>query len=187
MVAKATHLTGLITIALLLSVALNPAPLLAHVEAEMPDSVAEMEYRILLEFKPRDSSTRVKLAKVLLNQNKLAEAEQEFNRALTTSPNNLPALLGLSQLRLKQNRTTEALALTSKAVASAPDNASVLLAYGIVLAAANRPREALAIYRQGLDKLAARGKNPDTEHEQQQLENALQKLQDQHPDLNPDH
>ena len=54
--------------ALLLLAILCAVPVLAHVEGHMPDSVAEMEYRILLEFKPGDFTTRVKLAMVLMNQ-----------------------------------------------------------------------------------------------------------------------
>jgi Tfp pilus assembly protein PilF len=163
---------------LLIAFFFSAFPALAHVEGHMPDSVAEMEYRILLEFRPNKFETRVKLAFVLMNQDKLEEAEEEFNRSLTASPDNLQAHLGLSLLRLKQQRTTEALEMIKKAVKIGPDNPAVYLNYGLILEADNRPREARQIYNDGLAKLTLNPEAPEAEHDRQQLENALQKVVD---------
>lgn len=163
---------------LLLGLVASTTPSLAHVEEQMPDSVAEMEYRILLEFRPHKFETRVKLAFVLMNQNKLEEAEKEFNLSLLAAPQNLQAHLGLSLLRLKQQRTTEALEIIKKAEEIEPDNPAVYLNYGLILEADNRPREARQRYRDGLAKLVRNQEDPEVEHDRQQLENALQKLED---------
>jgi tetratricopeptide (TPR) repeat protein len=159
---------------LALSLAIPPAK--AHVEGHMPDSVAEMEYRIVLEFKPKDFATRVKLAMVLMNQDKQAEAEKEFEKALKTDPRNLQAHLGLSLLRLKRNRIGEALLMIEKAAKIAPDSAAVCLNYGKILEADNRPGQAAKMYNKGLGQLAADSDNPDAEHDRQQLETALRNL-----------
>jgi predicted Zn-dependent protease len=153
-------------------------PARAHVEGHMPDSVAEMEYRILLEFKPDDYASRVKLATVLMNQEKLAEAEKEFNRVRAAAPRNLPAQLGLSRLRAKQHRTDEALKIIEKAVALAPDKPAVYLCYGAILAAANRLPEARVMYGKGLASLAAKAEDPEATDIREELEKALKELAD---------
>ncbi len=161
---------------LLIALVVSTAPSLAHVEGHMPDSVAEMEYRILLEFKPNNFETRVKLAFVLMNQDKLMEAEKEFKRSLVTSPGNLQAHLGLSLLRLKQHKISAALEMIKKALEIEPDNPSVHLNYGLILEADNRPREAQQMYKAGLVKLTGKPDYPEVEHDRQQLKNALLKV-----------
>jgi len=111
-------------------------PVHAHVEKGMPDSVAEMEYRILLEFKPGDFASRIKLGMVLLNQNKFKEADKEFHRALTSSPENQQAYIGLSLLHLKQDQTAQALKFIKNAVSLDPENGEVYLHYGKILQSA---------------------------------------------------
>lgn len=170
---------------LLLALAVSTAPALAHVEGHMPDSVAEMEYRILLEFKPNKFETRVKLAFVLMNQDKLKEAEKEFKRSLDASPGNLQAHLGLSLLRLKQHKINAALEMIKKAVAIEPDNPVVHLNYGLILEADNRPREARQMYREGLAKLARKTEDPEVAHDRQQLEKALQRIEDKLIKIDP--
>lgn len=170
-------LTAIIALLLLTTLVFSTVPAQAHVEGHMPDSVAEMEYRILLEFRPNKFETRIKLAFVLMNQDKLEEAEKEFNRSLAASPRNFQAHLGLSQLRLKQHRTTEALEMIKKAVEIEPDNPAVYLNYGLILEDDNRPQEARQRYRDGLAKLAQNPKAPEAQHDRQQLESALQKIE----------
>ncbi|MCA1765027.1 MAG: tetratricopeptide repeat protein [Desulfobulbaceae bacterium] len=164
--------------ATLLALLIGASPTGAHVEGHMPDSVAEMEYRILLEFKPKDSVTRVKLAMVLTNLDKLAEAEKEFDRALSLDSQNLQAHIGLSILRLKQHRIDAALEMIKKAAQLAPDAPSVYLYHGRILEADHRPSEARHMYNQGLDQLAGGSENPDAEHDRQQLEKALGELEE---------
>jgi tetratricopeptide (TPR) repeat protein len=160
-----------------LLVILCAVPALAHVEGHMPDSVAEMEYRILLEFKPRDFAIRVKLATVLMNQDKLAEAEEEFYKALGSKPRDLQAHIGLTRLKLRQNKISDALAMIMKAVDIDPDSAIVYLYYGLTLEADKRPREAMQMYRLGLSKLEDNSSDPEELHEREQLQEALGKLE----------
>ena len=150
----------------------------AHVEGHMPDSVAEMEYRIFLEFKPNNVETRVKLATVLMNQDKLAEAEKEFNRCLDKSPRNLQANMGLSQLKLKQHKTSEALNLIKKAKGIDQDNPAVYLHYGQILEANDQTLEAKQMYKAGLEKILKNPKNLEVQHDRKPLEDALQKLEE---------
>lgn len=163
--------------AIALLVILCALPALAHVEGHMPDSVAEMEYRILLEFKPRDFAIRVKLATVLMNQDKLAEAEEEFYKALGAKPRDLQAHIGLTRLLLRQNKVSEALAMIKKAIKIAPGNAIVYLYYGLALEADKRPREAVQMYRLGLSNLEKNSTDPEYQHDRQQLQEALSKLE----------
>jgi len=151
-------------------------PAQAHVGDHMPDSVAEMEYRILLEFKPNEFATRIKLAMVLMNQNKLAEAEIEFNLALAKSPRNLSAHFGLSQLKLKQKKTAAALEIIKKALEIAPENPTVYLNYGRILEADNLPEKASQIYKIGLKKWDINHKYPEAAEDRQQLYQALRNI-----------
>ncbi|MBU0481807.1 MAG: tetratricopeptide repeat protein [Proteobacteria bacterium] len=146
----------------------------AHVEkGHMPDSVAEVEYKILLEFKPRDFDTRTKLALVLIRQSKLDEAEQELQRATAIAPGDSRILEGFTLLKLKQQKVSEALEYAQKAVAAAPDRGILFLHYGKALLADGRPEEALAMYRTGLKKV---GGNAD-DHDRQQLDEAIKSIE----------
>ena len=66
--------------------------------------------------------------------------------------------------------------MIKKAAEIEPDNPAVHLNYGLILEADNRPREARQMYRDGLAKLAQHPKAPEAQHDRQQLENALQKI-----------
>jgi tetratricopeptide (TPR) repeat protein len=175
---KTRQVTAAIAALLLTTLVFGLRPVCAHVEGHMPDSVAEMEYRILLEFKPDEYDIRVKLATALMNQNKLAEAEQEFNRVLAAVPRHVQAQLGLSRLGLKQNKTAEALRIIKKVVEIAPDKPEVYLCYGAILAAANRFPEARAMYEKGLAKLAADSDDHENRAKRELLEKALRELAD---------
>lgn len=95
----------------------------AHVaKGPMPDAVAEMEYRILLEFKPRNVEVRNKLGMVLYRSNKLSEAAAEFTTVLQTVPNNFDALDGLGLVLLGQQEFDRAEACFREALAIDPDD-----------------------------------------------------------------
>ena len=145
----------------------------AHVEGHMPDSVAEMEYRIFLEVKPKNFEIRVKLATVLMNQDKLAEAEKEFMRALTYSPRDLQTHIGLSQLKLKQQKINEALELIKKAKEIDRNNPSVYFNFGQILEVNKQLLEASQVYKEGLSKVAQNPKGPEAQHDKELLEEAL--------------
>ena len=122
-------------VSLILLVLLVPGlTALAHVEkGSMPDSVAEMEYRILLEFKPEDTVTRSLLGMALLRQNKLSEAEKEFRQLLKTDPKSFDALDSLGLVLLKQKRFPEALQLLQTAITIRPDDIMAHLHLGVTL------------------------------------------------------
>lgn len=100
----------------------------------MPDSVAEMEYRILLEFTPQDTATRSLLGMALLRQNKFAEAEKEFRKILESDPKNFDALDGLGLVLLRQKRGDQALPPLLAAIKIRPNDIMVHLHLGLTLA-----------------------------------------------------
>jgi Tfp pilus assembly protein PilF len=70
----------------------------AHYEGDLlPDSVAVMEYQMVISMAPKDMVTRNKLGMVYLRQNKLDKARKEFLGILKADPQNFDALdsLGL--------------------------------------------------------------------------------------------
>jgi tetratricopeptide (TPR) repeat protein len=89
----------------------------AHVAHDnMPDAIAEIEYRILLDFQPDNIETRNKLAMVLYRLDKLDEALVELQRVLELEPNNFDALDTLGLVRFKQGETQLALEYLETAV-----------------------------------------------------------------------
>lgn len=110
---------------------LTAATVQAHVEkGTMPDSVAEMEYRILLEFTPQDLATRSLLGMTLLRQGKLLEAEKEFRLILKSAPNDFDVLDSLGLVLYKQKRYPEALQHLQAAITIRPDDIMVHLHLG---------------------------------------------------------
>lgn len=167
--------TSLFSALLALSLIFVSQPVQAHVEKSMSDSAAEMEYRILLEFRPRDFTTRIKLGMVLINLNKLTEADEEFRRVLKSSPDSQQAHIGVALLHLKQNQPEKALELIKKAVDLAPEQGVVYLHYGKILESAARFEEALQIYKLGLGKLDPSPTSEDNHH-RGKFEKAIQDI-----------
>ncbi len=82
---------------------LTPVPALAHYTGELlPDSVAVMEYQMIISMQPNDTLTRNKLGMVYLRQNKLDKAKEQFLEILKIDPRNFDALdsLGIVSTRL---------------------------------------------------------------------------------------
>ena len=91
---------------------------IAHVSADsMPDSVAEVEYRIYLEFKPNDVVVLNKLGMVYYRLNKLPDAVREFSKVLRHDPDNYDALDGMGLVRAAQQEYDEAVRLHKQAIA----------------------------------------------------------------------
>lgn len=81
----------------------------SHIEhGGMPDSVAEMEYRILLEFEPLKHDVRNKLGNVLFRLKKYEEAKEEFLMVLAKEPDDLQAQIGLGQILMHEEKWSEA-------------------------------------------------------------------------------
>jgi len=131
-------------------------PVMAHVEkGYMPDSVAEMEFRILLEFKPEDSNTRSLLGMALIRQNKLSEAENEFRLLLKTAPDNFDALDSLGLVLLKQKRLPEAIKYLKEALKLRPDDVMVHLHLGQSLSNTGQSESARTTLSNGIRLLNA--------------------------------
>lgn len=149
----------------------------AHVEkGNMPDSVAEMEYRILLEFKPNNFDVRNKLGMVLFRAEKFADAAREFNYVLKKEPENVDALTGLGRVNTKTNNLQEALTFLQKAIALNPDGLHNYYYLGQAMETQGDMTGAEDAYRKGLDREVS----SQVEHYEQDrklLTEALQNLQ----------
>jgi len=143
---------SLIALVLLLS----PLPALAHIEkGNMPDSVAEMEYRILLEFKPDDNTTRSLFGMALLRQNKLSEAEKEFRFLLKSDPKDFDAHDSLGLTLFKQKRYPEARQELQTAIILHPDDILVHLHLGMTFGNTGQIEQARTTLATGIRLLTA--------------------------------
>lgn len=153
-------------------------PALAHIEkGNMPDSVAETEYRILLEFKPEDHKTRLLLGMTLFRQNKLHDAEKEFRHILKSEPKNFDALDSLGLLLLKEKRFPEALQLLQSAIAIRPTDVLIHLHLGLTLTSVNQTELARSTLTKGLTLLNTQGSSLAKEQQTAEFKTALANLQ----------
>lgn len=126
---------------------------LAHVSADsMPDSVAEVEYSIYLEFKPNDLTVRNKLGMVFYRMKKLPEAEREFATILKKQPENYDALDGMGLVRAAQGKYDEAIQLHRKSIALNPKDMMMYYHLGSALEKKNQIKEAAEAYNTALIK-----------------------------------
>lgn len=154
-------------ILILLVIMLTTATVQAHVEkGTMPDSVAEMEYRILLEFTPQDKATRSLLGMTLLRQGKHLEAEKEFRLILKDNPENFDALDSLGLVLYKQKRYPEAIQHLQTAITIRPDDIMVHLHLGQTLFIAGETESARETLTTGLNLL---GRQASSSSKDQQL------------------
>ena len=88
---------------------LLPSLAMAHYEGELlPDSVAVMEYSMVVSMTPKDTLTRNKLGMVYLRQNKVAKAKEQFQEILKLDPSNFDALDSMGLACDKEGRFKEA-------------------------------------------------------------------------------
>jgi len=128
-------------------------PARAHIEkGSMPDALAEMEYRILLDFQPEKTDIRNQLGMVLYRLNKLDEAAREFRTVLKQAPNDFNATDALGLVFLKKKEMAKAEAQFKKALAIKPDDILVHYHLGQVYAATGRLEEAMAGFNTALKK-----------------------------------
>jgi tetratricopeptide (TPR) repeat protein len=121
---------------------------LAHVSSDdMPDSVAEVEYSIYLEFKPADIPVRNKLGMVYYRLDKLQEAAREFARVLKHDPNNYDALDGMGLVKAAKQDFAAAITYHRQAIAIDADDMMGYFHLGSALEKNGLLREALAEYR----------------------------------------
>lgn len=89
----------------------------AHMDTEdLPDSVAIMQYQLLLYMNPDDSAPRNSLAMARYRTNELDEAEREFRYILERDPSNFDALDGLGIVLIKTKKYQEATECLDKAM-----------------------------------------------------------------------
>lgn len=139
----------------------------AHVSADsMPDSVAETEYRIFLEFRPNDIVVLNKLGMVYYRLNKLSDAVREFSKVLKMDPDNYDALDGLGMVKAAQQEYDEAIKYYQQAIGINKDDmvgyyhlAMALEEKGMISEAAEKYRTSLAkhekLYPPGTDNKKA--------------------------------
>jgi Flp pilus assembly protein TadD len=155
----------------------------AHPETGLlPDAIAELEYRIVLDITPNDIMTRNKLGIVLYRKNKLAEAGREFAEVLRIAPRDFDAHDGMGLVKLKERKCAEAVSWFRQAILLNGDDTMVHHSLGLALEELGRMQEAEAAYRQGLEvngRLLGRGVNREKELERQNvLLAALRTLQE---------
>jgi Flp pilus assembly protein TadD len=83
---------------------------------DLPDSVAIMQYRLLLYMNPDDTGPRNSLAMALYRTNELDEAEKELRHILERDPSNFDALDGLGIVLIRMEKHQEAMQYLDKAV-----------------------------------------------------------------------
>lgn len=141
----------LFCILLLSFCSINPAT--AHVEEDnMPDPVAEIEYRILLEFEPDNLEVRIKLGMVLFRSEKYEEAAIEFNYVLNKNPENVEGLIGLARANIKALNYQQAITLLQKALPLNPDDMHIYYYLGQTMEMRDNLSEAEKIYKNGLSQ-----------------------------------
>ncbi len=167
----------------LLACSLCLVPGFSHAHPEtgiLPDAIAEMEYRIVLEITPNDIKTRNKLGIVYYRKNKLKEAEREFAEVLRAVPKDFDAHDGMGLVKLQEKKCAEAVTWFQKAIILNSEDTMVHHSLGLALEQLGRLQEAEASYRRGLEvneQLIRKGMNKDKELERKNtLLAALQNL-----------
>lgn len=123
----------------------------AHVSADsMPDSVAEVEYSIYLEFKPGDIVVLNKLGMVYYRMGKLPEAVRQFSKVLQLDAKNSDALDGMGLVKTAQQEYDEAIQYHQKALAVKPDDMMTYFHLGTALEKKGLLGEAAEAYHASL-------------------------------------
>ena len=106
----------------------------AHYEGELlPDSVAVMEYSMVISMAPKDTLTRNKLGMVYLRQNKIAKAREQFQEILKIDPANFDALDSMGLACDKEGKFKEAADWYGKALKVKASDAGVKKRYETAL------------------------------------------------------
>ncbi len=135
---------------------LNAGQAKAHIsKGKIADPVAEIEYRMLLDFQPEKNDIRNKLGMVLYRMKKLKEAEKQFNTVLKNDPVNFNATDALGLIMLKQQNGTAAAAQFKKAIALKPSDPLVYYHLGQAYMILKEPGRARKAMRTALTKAAA--------------------------------
>ena len=123
----------------------------SHVEPDMPDPIAEMEYQIMLDLKPEDFETRYLLGMVYFRQKKYDLAVEELQRVIKKEPNYPHAYTGLGQVKMAHKDYDEAIEYFRKAIAILPEDNHVYYFLGQALEAKGERAEAEKAYLSAID------------------------------------
>lgn len=144
-----------------------PAFAYAHPESGfLPDAIAEMEYKIVLDINPNDTEIRNKLGIVLYRKNKFQEAEREFVKVLEMSPDNFDAHDGMGLIKTKQKKYKEAIRWFKKAIEILEEDTMVHYHLGFVYEQMGNFVDARKAYKKAIEvnsMLIKKGKNRDLE------------------------
>lgn len=151
----------------------------AHVEeGKMPDSVAEMEYRILLEFEPDNLDVRLKLGMVLFRAEKYNEAAGEFAYVLDKNPETVDAYIGLARAKTQLGDFDKAIHLFQTALSLNVFDIHIYYYLGETFEIQGNVTAAEKIYKKGL-ALDIPPENKHAIEERQLLVEALNNIQAQ--------
>ena len=161
---------------------LIPASAFAHPESGfLPDAIAEMEYKIVLDINPNDIATRNKLGIVLYRKGKLYEAEKEFSKVLDVSPGDFDAHDGMGLVKTKQKKYEEAITWFQKAIAISDEDTMVHYHLGLTYEMTGNLVSAEKSYKKALEvnhSLLQKGINKKLETEKEKtVLSALHNLQ----------
>jgi tetratricopeptide (TPR) repeat protein len=166
------------TVILLLIVLTFPLPALGHPHP-LPDVIAEVQYKMVVEINPRDIATRNKLGMVYVRMNKLQEAENQFAEVLKQAPSDFDAHNGMGLVKIRQRDYSAALPWIQKAIALSDSDIAVRYNLGFVYEQTGHYREAETAYRKALavnDKNIGNGANQIVVGWRQTIEIALKGL-----------
>ena len=156
-------------ILMLALILLIPASAFAHPESGfLPDAIAEMEYKIVLDINPQDIETRNKLGIVLYRKEKLHEAEKEFSKVLASSPGDFDAHDGMGLVKNKQKKYEEAISWFKKAIAISDEDTMVYYHLGLTYELMGNLVDAEKSYKKALEVnnlLIQKGINTELEAE----------------------
>jgi len=94
---------------------------MAHYDGELlPDSVALVEYRMVISMNPEDTVTRNKIGMVYIRQGKLDKARKEFMDILEIAPDDFDALDSLGIVSGMEGSYKEAVQWFEKALKARP-------------------------------------------------------------------
>jgi len=186
MIPIKNHILRLVLLSCVLFFFFNATPATAHVEkGTMPDSVAEVEYRILLEFKPGNLEVRNKLGMILFRSDKFDEAASEFDYVLKKDPENIDALTALGRVNTKLSNYKQAIGLLQKALTIRPDDMHIYYYLGQTMEMQGDLSGAEEIYKTGLSREFPPQSEQPAEDRQELIE-ALQNLQER-KEKTPEH
>ena len=123
----------------------------SHVEPNMPDPIAEMEYQIMLDLKPEDFETRYLLGMVYFRQKKYDLAVEELQRVITEEPNHPYAYTGMGQVKMAHKEYDEAIEYLRKTIAILPEDNHVYFYLGQAFEAKGEKAEAEKAYLTAID------------------------------------